>query len=184
MPFVTISRCRFICFASGFVYSQGLSEDLIGGLRGLAAFFGIIGTVLYPFCRRKFGLQRTGLYAIVIQISSLVLCVISIFAPGSPFDPLFFIKSDTEHVVNHDRESTAAFITTVSAYEVSNGTERYLKSQSILNSTGYSIAVTSTEPSKFDIPTSYVSTGLLLAGMIGSRTGEHDYTILSVLLFT
>ena len=178
LPYIYIYAHLF--FASGFVYSQGLSEDLIGGLRGLAAFFGIIGTVLYPFCRRKFGLQRTGLYAIAIQISSLVLCVISIFAPGSPFDPLFFIKSN---VIN-DRGSTAAFVTTVSANEVSNGTERFLNPQSILNSTEYNFYDISTEPSKFNIPTSYVSTGLLLAGMIGSRTGKHDYTILPVLLFT
>ena len=159
----------FFFFFSGFVYSQGLSEDVIGGLRGAAAFVGIIGTFLYPIIRRKVGLQRTGLYALAAQITSLTLCVISVFAPGSPFDPLYFTRSKEQHLVVRENTTSAVLMTSSNNDnypQVSDST----RSQSVVNSTWSDLNIL--EPMVESGPSSYVSIALLLTGIIGSRAGK------------
>ena len=144
-------------FVLGFVYSQGLSEDLIGGLRGAAAGMGIVGTIIYPILRRNVGLQRTGLYALTAQIFCLVLCVISVFAPGSPFDPLYFTQESS---------TTSISMASTAAYNDSFGG---ITTTSFANSTEAISRATEVK----DGPTSYAAVGLLLAGIIGSRAGEY-----------
>ncbi|XP_053374081.1 solute carrier family 40 member 1-like [Mercenaria mercenaria] len=135
----------------GYAYSQGLSEDLIGGLLAAAACSGIIGTFLYPRIRMRIGLQRTGLYALAAEISSLTLCVISIFCPGSPFDPLYF--SRYSKVINNTETITESYLST---FYTNNTT----------------VNVTS-EPTTAPAPfaSSYVSISLLMTGIIGARIG-------------
>lgn len=74
---------------SGFAYSQGLAEYVIGLLMAAGAITGVAGTFVFPVLRRRIGLERTGLVAFVVFISCLTLCIVSIWAPGSPFDPTF-----------------------------------------------------------------------------------------------
>ncbi|XP_070565069.1 ferroportin-like [Ptychodera flava] len=69
----------------GYAFSQGVDVWVIGVLRAVASVFGILGTLLFPLVRRKIGLERTGLWAMLEQILSLTLCVFSIWAPGSPW---------------------------------------------------------------------------------------------------
>ena len=143
---------------------------MIGGLRGAAAGVGIIGTILYPIMRRKFGLQRTGLYALTAQICSLILCVISVFAPGSPFDPLYFMREKETHLAPGETGTTVVFMASTVAYndsfpDILNTTDSW----SIINSTVTNSNVTETHIKQG--PTSYVSVGLLLAGIICSRAG-------------
>ena len=69
--------------------TQGLSESVLGILMGSSAVFGIIGTFAYPVIRRHAGLVRTGLIALSCQVSCLTLCIVSIWMPGSPFDPFY-----------------------------------------------------------------------------------------------
>ncbi|CAL1527364.1 unnamed protein product [Lymnaea stagnalis] len=70
----------------GYAKMQGLTEALVGGTMGVAAFFGIFGTVMYQFMRRGLGLQRTGMFGLSLQISCLTLCVVSVWMPGTPFN--------------------------------------------------------------------------------------------------
>ena len=69
--------------------TQGLSESVLGILMGSSAVFGILGTFAYPVIRRHAGLVRTGLIALSCQLSCLTLCIVSIWMPGSPFDPFY-----------------------------------------------------------------------------------------------
>lgn len=72
---------------SGYAATQGLSESILGILSGCSAVFGIMGTFAYPIIRRRVGLVRTGIIALSCQVSCLTLCVVSVWMPGSPFDP-------------------------------------------------------------------------------------------------
>ncbi len=56
--------------------------------RGSGAIFGIIGSLIYPKLRASIGLQRCGLIAYAVDLSCRSFAVISIFLPGSPFDPI------------------------------------------------------------------------------------------------
>ena len=53
---------------------------------GISAAVGIVGTLVYPLMRRRFGLVRTGIFGFSTELISLALCVVSIWVPGSPFD--------------------------------------------------------------------------------------------------
>lgn len=70
-----------------YAVTQGVSESITGVLMGVSAVFGLIGTCVYPALHRRTGLARTGIIALTCQVSCLALCVVSIWMPGSPFDP-------------------------------------------------------------------------------------------------
>ncbi len=55
---------------------------LIGICQGVGAVFGVLGTILYPFLRRRFGTVRTGLFGISSQLAILMLCVAAVFVPS------------------------------------------------------------------------------------------------------
>jgi iron-regulated transporter 1 len=79
-------------FVTAYATTQGVSEAVLGILMGASAVFGILGTFGYPALRRRVGLVRTGIMALSCQVSCLVLCVVSVWMPGSPFDPLYYIR--------------------------------------------------------------------------------------------
>ncbi|RUS72146.1 hypothetical protein EGW08_020088 [Elysia chlorotica] len=70
----------------GFIKLQGISEAILGLCMGISATVGIIGTLVYPLMRKRFGLVRTGIFGLSAELASLALCVTSIWVPGSPFD--------------------------------------------------------------------------------------------------
>ena len=81
------------CFPhSAYAVTQGVSESILGILMGVSAVFGILGTFAYPVMRRRLGLMRTGIFALSSQVACLTLCVVSIWMPGSPFDPLYLVR--------------------------------------------------------------------------------------------
>ena len=67
---------------SSYFLTQGLRQDLIGVFQGVGAIFGVTGTILYPFLRKKFGTIRTGLFGITTQLSLLLFCVLAISIPS------------------------------------------------------------------------------------------------------
>ena len=66
---------------------------MIGILQGVGAVVGISGTLMFPLLRKKIGLEHTGTIGGVLQLCALSLCVVSVFAPGSPFDAAFLKNS-------------------------------------------------------------------------------------------
>ena len=78
----------------GFCMSQCVTESVLGGLVGVSAIIGIFGSLAFPLLRRKVGLHKTGLIGFASLIATLTLCVVSIWLPGSPFDPFYFTRKD------------------------------------------------------------------------------------------
>ncbi|KAF6738657.1 Solute carrier family 40 member 1 [Oryzias melastigma] len=78
LAFLYMTVLGFDCITTGYAYTQGLS--------GSSAISGICGTVAFTWIRKKCGLIRTGFISGVAQLSCLMLCVASVFAPGSVFD--------------------------------------------------------------------------------------------------
>ena len=93
----------FDAITNGYGYSIGVPEYMIGVLMALGSVAGIIGTLLFPVLRSKVGLERTGLYAASFQILCLCLCVASIWAPGSPFDPFYYQRRGPPPTLNPTR---------------------------------------------------------------------------------
>ena len=74
-------------FLLGYLYALGLSELALGLAMAACGVTGIIATFLFTRIRKCMGLERTGVLAFSLEISCLVLCLVSVWAPGSPFDP-------------------------------------------------------------------------------------------------
>ncbi|KAH0621580.1 hypothetical protein JD844_023041 [Phrynosoma platyrhinos] len=86
LAFLYMTVLGFDCITTGYAYTQGLSGSTLSLLMGASAITGILGTVAFTWLRRKCGLVRTGIISGVAQLASLVLCVVSVFMPGSPLD--------------------------------------------------------------------------------------------------
>lgn len=79
----------FNSVTTGYGYALGVKEYMLGIIRALGSLAGIVGTVMFTFLRKRIGIVRSGLYCICTQIAMLTLCVGSVFADGSPFEPRF-----------------------------------------------------------------------------------------------
>ncbi|XP_006878825.1 PREDICTED: solute carrier family 40 member 1 [Elephantulus edwardii] len=86
LAFLYMTVLGFDCITTGYAYTQGLSGSILSILMGASAITGIMGTVAFTWLRQKCGLIRTGLISGFAQFSCLILCVISVFVPGSPLD--------------------------------------------------------------------------------------------------
>lgn len=86
LAFLYMTVLGFDCITTGYAYTQGLNGSVLSLLMGASAVSGICGTVAFTWVRKKCGLIRTGFMSGVAQLSCLMLCVVSVFAPGSPFD--------------------------------------------------------------------------------------------------
>lgn len=135
----------------------------------LAGLTGVIGTLLFPALRKRFGLETTGLIAYSAEISCLILAILSIWAPGSRFDPYF--ASWTSH---QSYESSDNFGTNASLSY--NGTATTVRLE-----TGRNVSESSmdTESSAHN----YRSIILLLIGIISSRVGKWNRNSTGYLFF-
>ncbi|XP_043931283.1 solute carrier family 40 member 1-like [Protopterus annectens] len=71
---------------TGYAYAQGISSSILSIMVALSALTGLLGTVFFRLLKKSCGLIRTGCLSSIAQISCLLLCVASVFAPGSPLD--------------------------------------------------------------------------------------------------
>lgn len=91
-----------------FALMQCVSESVLGGLVAISAVAGILGSLFFPFLQHRLGVERTGMVGMSALVSSLSLCVASVWLPGSPFDPKFEINvketnsTDVEEMVQTD----------------------------------------------------------------------------------
>lgn len=89
LAFLYMTVLSFGGVTNTYVRTQGLSESIISISMAFGAAVGIAGTFAFPKVREKVGLERTGLFALGAQLACLTFCVLSIWLPGSPFDPSF-----------------------------------------------------------------------------------------------
>uniref|UniRef100_K7FVN1 Solute carrier family 40 member n=1 Tax=Pelodiscus sinensis TaxID=13735 RepID=K7FVN1_PELSI len=86
LAFLYTTVLGFDCITTGYAYTQGISGSLLSILMALSAFSGLMGTILFTKLRKRYGLAVTGIVSSLLHVSCLMLCVFSVFAPGSPFD--------------------------------------------------------------------------------------------------
>lgn len=68
---------------SAYLLTQGLEKDLIGVFQGIGAIFGVTGTIVYPFLRKKLGTIRSGLFGISTQLFFLIFCLVAVVIPAN-----------------------------------------------------------------------------------------------------
>ncbi|XP_052000223.1 solute carrier family 40 member 1-like [Xyrauchen texanus] len=86
LAFLYTTVLSFDCITTGYAYTQGISGSLLSILMGVSAVAGLLGTLLFTKLQKACGLVTTGVISSCLHLGCLLLCVCSVFAPGSPMD--------------------------------------------------------------------------------------------------
>uniref|UniRef100_A0A8C8RZN5 Solute carrier family 40 member n=1 Tax=Pelusios castaneus TaxID=367368 RepID=A0A8C8RZN5_9SAUR len=172
LAFLYMTVLGFDCITTGYAYTQGLSGSMLSLLMGASAITGIMGTVAFTWLRRKCGLVCTGLISGIAQLACLVLCVISVFMPGSPLDLTVSPFADIRTRLLEGQPLPT--IHPADASEMSFTTEMH-------NWLNKSSSVNDVEMSSDSVP--LISVSLLFAGVIAARVGlwSFDLTVTQLL---
>jgi len=81
----------------GFAKNQGLPAAVLGWTHAVACGIGILATITFPMLRRSIGIVRTGTIALAVEVTFLTLAILSIWLPGSPFDPIGYFEGTIEN---------------------------------------------------------------------------------------
>ncbi|XP_062259423.1 solute carrier family 40 member 1 [Platichthys flesus] len=156
LSFLYMTVLGFDCITTGYAYMQGLNGSVLSLLMGASAVFGICGTVAFTWVRKKCGLIRTGFISGMAQLTCLMMCVASVFTPGSPFD---LSVSPFEDIYTHLVG------------------EKTLPS-SDLGGIHMVVNTTMAAPTE-EVPPlqSYISVSLLFAGVIAARVGLWSFDL-------
>ncbi|KAK6758012.1 hypothetical protein RB195_015685 [Necator americanus] len=95
MALLFMTVMGFDGLAVGYGQSSGLSDVVLGAFRSYGSAMGILGALSYAFFERRLGVRKTGLLGLTCQQLCLIAAVISIWLPGSPFDPKGFFNGAT-----------------------------------------------------------------------------------------
>ncbi|XP_036615335.1 solute carrier family 40 member 1-like [Trichosurus vulpecula] len=161
LAFLYTTVLGFDCITTGYAYTQGIGGSLLSLLMAISAFSGFVGTILFTRLRRSYGLVHTGLISSCLHIGCLLLCVFSVFAPGSPFDlGIFSLPLSRNSSLSH---------------------EPILPGRSTIHWTNNTVLMDGTQES--NQPESYVSIILLFSGVILARIGlwSFDLTVTQLL---
>uniref|UniRef100_A0A3B5Q177 Solute carrier family 40 member n=1 Tax=Xiphophorus maculatus TaxID=8083 RepID=A0A3B5Q177_XIPMA len=106
LAFLYTTVLGFDCITTGYAYTQGISGSLLSLLMGVSAITGLMGTVMFTRLRKSVGLVNTGIISSCLHLGCLLLCVCSVFAPGSPIDlsllmPYFSSDRSSIHWTNN-----------------------------------------------------------------------------------
>lgn len=132
-----------------------MTESILSIIVGLAACFGILASIAYPFLRKRFGLANTGLIALTCQISCLTISVISLWLPGGTFGPPSDVHQSSANVTCVTNSTTFSNTTTSN-----NGTSCV----EIIENEGIS-----------SMSTSLV---VLFIGILGARFGKFSFDVI------
>uniref|UniRef100_A0A7N8Y8X8 Solute carrier family 40 member n=1 Tax=Mastacembelus armatus TaxID=205130 RepID=A0A7N8Y8X8_9TELE len=162
LAFLYTTVLGFDCITTGYAYTQGISGSLLSLLMGVSAITGLMGTVMFTRLRKTYGLVNTGIISSCLHLGCLLLCVCSVFAPGSPMDLSLLMPYNSNSSTDFgrmpllpDRSSIHWTNNTVLFDNVPSGTE----------------------------PESYTSIILLFLGVITARIGlwSFDLTVTQLL---
>ena len=154
------------CFITGYIYANHISEFKVGICMALAGVTGIIGTFLFTLMAKRCGLERTGVFAFLAELSCLVLALASVWAPGSKFDFQAAFRNSEEQFSLSDIPS---ILSANSSYKTSS--EFHVNISSTLED---DLLITSTPVTEMNsLPSPNISMVLLLVGIIMSRIGAY-----------
>lgn len=157
LAFLYMTVLGFDCITTGYAYTQGLNGSILSMLMGASAISGICGTVAFTWVRKKCGLIRTGFLAGMAQLSCLMLCVVSVFVPGSPFD---LSVSPFQSMISHLLGDNAPL------------PEAPTMASGITTSPQETLNISTMQAEEVPYIESYLSVSLLFAGVIAARVGE------------
>ncbi|XP_035250539.1 solute carrier family 40 member 1-like isoform X1 [Anguilla anguilla] len=160
LAFLYMTVLGFDCITTGYAYTQGVNGSVLSLLMGASAVSGICGTVAFTWFRKRCGLIRTGFLSGAAQLSCLLLCILSVFAPGSPFDLSVSPFHEVVSQLMGGDGSLAEGHSTLPGALSTNAT----------NATTAPTAPTSTAAN-------YWSVGLLFSGVIAARVGLWSFDL-------
>ncbi|XP_078084527.1 ferroportin-like [Mustelus asterias] len=161
LSFLYMTVLGFDGITMGYAYAQGISSSVLSIMVALSALTGLIGTMVFTMLRKYCGLIHTGCFSSIVQITFLMLCIASVFAPGSPLDlsvPLYSSASD-----QLEARTTGVYPTDVANASVIK--------QSDVNSQLPSNLTNSTDIKE------YISIALYFAGAISARIGLWSFDL-------
>ncbi|KAM4600704.1 ferroportin [Polymixia lowei] len=180
LAFLYTTVLGFDCITTGYAYTQGISGSLLSLLMGVSAITGLMGTVMFTKLRKAYGLVNTGIISSCLHLGCLLLCVCSVFAPGSPMDlsllmPYIDTNSSSEAggMANQRQKHT---------YPLRGGSNLpLLPDRSSIHWTNNTVLFDNV-PSGTG-PASYISIILLFLGVITARIGlwSFDLTVTQLL---
>ena len=150
-----------------------MSESLVSVCLAIGSVIGVLGTVAFPRLSLTIGLEQTGLLGFTSQTLCLALCIVSVFTPGSPFQPNFLAGGHVSIKVD----------TTILKINSGDNVGPYARDGLYLQQTnagspisgglvGVVAPTNGTEHPVIAAPESYVSIALLMVGIITSRFGK------------
>ena len=74
---------------------QCVTASILGGLVGVSAIIGVMGSLSFPLLRKRINVQRTGMIGFFTLVLALVACVVALWLPGSPFEMYSGVKNET-----------------------------------------------------------------------------------------
>ncbi|KAG6939928.1 solute carrier family 40 (iron-regulated transporter), member 1 [Chelydra serpentina] len=179
LAFLYTTVLGFDCITTGYAYTQGISGSLLSILMALSAFSGLMGTILFTKLRKHYGLAVTGVVSSLLHVSCLMLCVFSVFAPGSPFDlGIFSLLTSKNSSLNHETlQKNQLHIYPLQR----NINQPILPDRSSIHWTNNTVLLDSVHGG--DHPESYISIILLFSGVILARIGlwSFDLTVTQLL---
>lgn len=168
LAFLYTTVLGFDCITTGYAYTQGISGSLLSLLMGVSAITGLMGTIMFTRLRKAYGLVNTGIISSCLHLGCLLLCVCSVFAPGSPMD-LSLLMPDIS-----SNSSTALGMTgqrQKHTYPMMGGNNQpLLPDRSSIHWTNNTVLFDNVPSGT--APESYISIILLFLGVITARIGE------------
>ncbi|KAM9724266.1 ferroportin isoform 2-T3 [Menidia menidia] len=180
LAFLYTTVLGFDCITTGYAYTQGISGSLLSVLMGVSAITGLMGTVMFTKLRKTYGLVNTGIISSCLHLGCLLLCVCSVFAPGSPMDlsllmPYFASNSSVEPGETATQKQKHA-------YPLTGGRNQpLLPDRSSIHWTNNTVLFDNVPSGT--APESYISIILLFLGVITARIGlwSFDLTVTQLL---
>lgn len=171
LAFLYTTVLGFDCITTGYAYTQGISGSLLSLLMGVSAITGLLGTVMFTRLRKTYGLVNTGIISSCIHLGCLLLCVCSVFAPGSPMDLSLLIPYITS---NSSAElGGMAGKRQKHTYPLMGGSNQpLLPDRSSIHWTNNTVLFDNVPSGT--VPESYISIILLFLGVITARIGKYS----------
>lgn len=179
LAFLYTTVLGFDCITTGYAYTQGISGSLLSILMAISAISGLMGTFLFTILRRHYGLVVTGIISSCLHVGCLMLCVFSVFAPGSPFDlGIFSVLTGMNSSLNTEKLHQNQLHIYPSQGNIN---QPILSDRSSIHWTNNTVLFESVRAS--DQPDSYISIILLFSGVILARVGlwSFDLTVTQLL---
>lgn len=174
LAFLYTTVLGFDCITTGYAYTQGISGSLLSILMAVSAISGLMGTFLFTKLRRHYGLVVTGIISSCLHVGCLMLCVFSVFAPGSPFDlGIFSILTGMNSSLNTEKLHQNQLHIYPSQGNIN---QPILSDRSSIHWTNNTVLFESVRAS--DQPDSYISIILLFSGVILARVGMYLFNSL------